>query len=55
MEKGKELKRPEGRVWKSEGFLKGSGIREADSDDPRFPLNFTKKKIQIYIVFVFIA
>jgi len=34
MEKGKELKSPtKGGVWKSEGFLKGSGIREADSDE----------------------
>ena len=32
MEKGKELKSPEGR-----GGGKGSGIREADSDDPGSP------------------
>jgi hypothetical protein len=45
MEKGKESEFPEGRVMEirriSEGFLKGkgSGIREADSDDRGFPLN----------------
>ena len=54
MEKGKELQfPPEGREGLESASLilmKGSGIREADSDDRGFPLALVFKKSYVYLL-----
>ena len=46
MEKGKELERSRRAGSAKRILMKGSGIREADSDDRGFPLAGTNKKVR---------